>query len=144
MQFTWGPLCFFIAAFITTAHPLRHPIQIIVCVGQMYGLILYYATATFDFYYRNIEYSRPEVLYFWGYYFAVNFIWMVIPGRMFPLSTLCESLCEYRLITKFTTVLLVSSVKTIAKKLAKLEQLESKANGIVNGKAQKNGHAKSS
>lgn len=48
----------------------------------MYGLILYYATATFDFYYRNIEYSRPEVLYFWGYYFAVNFIWMVIPGRM--------------------------------------------------------------
>jgi hypothetical protein len=79
-QFTWGPLCFIVAAFITTSHPLRHPLQIIVCVGQIYGLILYYATSMFDHYYKAVTYSRPEFLYFWGYYFFMNFIWMVFPG----------------------------------------------------------------
>jgi len=49
-------------------------------VGQIYGLILYYATSMFDHYYAQITYSRPEFLYFWGYYFFMNFIWMVFPG----------------------------------------------------------------
>ncbi|CAG8972280.1 hypothetical protein HYALB_00001678 [Hymenoscyphus albidus] len=102
--FTWGPCCFFIAAFITTSHPLRHPLQIIVCVGQIYGLILYYATSMFDHYYKSTTYSRPEFLYFWGYYFFMNFIWMVFPG-----------------------ILLVSSVRTIAKAFAKLDELEGKS-----------------
>jgi len=75
-------MCFIVAFFITTSHPLRHPLQIIVCVGQIYGLILYYATSMFDHYYMKITYSRPEVLYFWGYYFFMNFIWMVFPGSM--------------------------------------------------------------
>jgi hypothetical protein len=84
IQFTWGPMCFIIAAFIATSHPLRHPLQIIVCVGQIYGLILYYATSMFDHYYNQIAYSRPEAWYFWGYYFFMNFIWMVLPGSMLP------------------------------------------------------------
>lgn len=74
-----------VAFFITNSHPLRHPLQIIVCVGQIYGLILYYATSMFDHYYAQITYSRPEFLYFWGYYFFMNFIWMVFPG-----SKLCR------------------------------------------------------
>jgi cholestenol delta-isomerase len=85
-QFTWGPICFVVAFFITNSHPLRHPLQIIVCVGQIYGLILYYATSMFDHYYAQITYSRPEFLYFWGYYFFMNFIWMVFPGSKFPHS----------------------------------------------------------
>lgn len=80
--FIWGPLCFLIASLITTSHPLRHPLQIIVCVGQMYGLILYYATSMFDLYYRGTSYSRPEFVYFWIYYFLINFIWMVFPGLL--------------------------------------------------------------
>jgi cholestenol delta-isomerase len=81
-------MCFIVAAFITTSHPLRHPLTIIVCVGQIYGLILYYATSMFDHYYNEIAYSRPEAWYFWGYYFFMNFIWMVIPGSMLtPLLT---------------------------------------------------------
>lgn len=82
-QFTWGPICFIVAAYITTSNPLRHPLQMIVCVGQIYGLILYYATSMFDHYYKDVTYSRPEFLYFWFYYFFMNFIWMVIPGSMF-------------------------------------------------------------
>jgi len=114
--FTWGPVCFFVAAFITTNHALRHPLQIIVCVGQIYGLILYYATSMFDHYYKDVTYSRPEFLYFWFYYFFMNFIWMVFPG-----------------------ILLVSSVRSIAKAFKKLELLEAQANsGKINGVAKKN------
>ncbi|KAI9738110.1 MAG: hypothetical protein M1818_005538 [Claussenomyces sp. TS43310] len=78
--FTWGPLSFILAGLITTSHPLRHSLQIIVCVGQMYGLILYYATSMFDHYYKGVAYSRPEFVYFWIYYFFINFIWAIIPG----------------------------------------------------------------
>lgn len=80
--FMWGPGCFAIAWFITTAHPLRHPLQIIVSTGQLYGVILYYATSMFDHYYKGIIYSRPEFLYFWGYYFLMNFFWAVIPTAL--------------------------------------------------------------
>lgn len=69
---------------VTTNHALRHPLQIIVCVGQIYGLILYYATSMFDHYYKEVTYSRPEFLYFWFYYFFMNFIWMVFPGSKSP------------------------------------------------------------
>ncbi|OWP06934.1 EBDP2, emopamil-binding protein [Marssonina coronariae] len=113
--FTWGPICFVIAYMITTSHPLRHPLQIIVCVGQMYGLILYYATAMFDHYYNAADYSRPEFLYFWVYFFAVNFIWMIIPG-----------------------LLLVSSVRTVARTFAALDKMtKTLANGKTKG-AKKN------
>lgn len=42
----------------------------------------------FDHYYKEVTYSRPEFLYFWGYYFFMNFIWMVFPGSeyFFPLG----------------------------------------------------------
>jgi len=110
--FTWGPMCFFIAYFITTSNPLRHPLQIIVCVGQMYGLVLYYATAMFDHYYNSAAYSRPEFLYFWVYFFAVNFIWMVIPG-----------------------LLLVSSVRTIARTFAAFDKMTLALQKGTNGKA---------
>ncbi|KAI9862641.1 MAG: hypothetical protein M1824_001191 [Vezdaea acicularis] len=75
----WGPLSFALIALITTDHPLRHPIQIIVSLGQLYGDVLYYGTALFDHYYKGLTYSRPEAYYFWGYYVAINFIWVVIP-----------------------------------------------------------------
>jgi len=117
--FTWGPMCFVVAIFITTQHPLRHPLQIIVSVGQIYGLLLYYATSMFDHYYRQVTYSRPEAWYFWGYYFAMNFIWMIFPG-----------------------ILLVSSVRTIARAFKALDKmnlaLKRGAKGSVNG------HSKSS
>jgi cholestenol delta-isomerase len=115
--FTWGPLCFIVAVFITTNHALRHPLQIIVCVGQIYGLILYYATSMFDHYYKSVTYSRPEFLYFWGYYFFMNFIWMVFPG-----------------------ILLVSSVRTIAKAFTALEKMN--ATLKQNPKGKSNGSAK--
>ncbi|KAI4188501.1 MAG: hypothetical protein L6R41_002101 [Letrouitia leprolyta] len=63
-------------------HPLRHPIQALVSLGQIYGDILYYATSMFDHYHKGVTYCRPEAYYFWGYYFFMNFIWIVIPGYL--------------------------------------------------------------
>jgi cholestenol delta-isomerase len=82
----WGPLCYIVAVCIAKSHPLRYPLQLIVSLGHIYGDVLYYATAMFDHYYRNVQYCRPEPYYFWFYYFFMNFIWIVIPGCEFGLS----------------------------------------------------------
>jgi hypothetical protein len=51
-----------------------------VCVAHLYGDVLYYATSLFNHYVNGISYSRPEVLYFWVYYFFMNFVWIVVPA----------------------------------------------------------------
>ncbi|KAJ9631952.1 hypothetical protein H2203_000353 [Taxawa tesnikishii (nom. ined.)] len=78
----WGPGCYIVALMIPFEHPLRHPLQIVVSLGQLYGDILYYATSLFDHYYMGISYSRPEAYYYWGYYFLMNFFWIVIPSLL--------------------------------------------------------------
>ncbi|VUC35497.1 unnamed protein product [Clonostachys rosea] len=80
--FLWGPISFFIAYAIVTGHPLRHSLQIIVSVGQIYGDILYYATCTFTMLMDQKHYCRPENYYFWAYYFLCNAFWIVIPGAL--------------------------------------------------------------
>ncbi len=55
---------------------------------------MYYATSMFDHFYSGVTYSRPEAWYFWGYYFATNFVWMVIPGGEFSLGYGLEVRCE--------------------------------------------------
>lgn len=52
---------------------MRHALQIVISLGQVYGDVLYYATSLLE-----ISYCRPEGYYFWFYYFFFNFIWMVI------------------------------------------------------------------
>ncbi|EAS32202.3 EBP domain-containing protein [Coccidioides immitis RS] len=84
----WGPLCFILAYLITTESSLRHPLQLIVSVGQIYGDILYYATSMFDHYHNGLSYCRPEAYYFWCYYFFMNFIWIVIPSH-YVKSSIC-------------------------------------------------------
>ncbi|EON62162.1 hypothetical protein W97_01381 [Coniosporium apollinis CBS 100218] len=75
----WGPLSFIVAHMITTEHPLRHPLQAIVSLGQLYGDVLYYATSMFDHYYLEKSYWRPEAYYYWCYYVFMNLFWIVIP-----------------------------------------------------------------
>ncbi len=87
VQICWGPLSFLLAWLITTSSPLRHPFQIIVSLGQIYGDVLYYATSVFDLYYNGLAYSRPERVYFYGYFILLNFIWIVVPGGKYRLST---------------------------------------------------------
>ncbi|KAI4789551.1 Emopamil-binding protein [Aureobasidium sp. EXF-8845] len=98
----WGPLSFVVALLIVSEHPLRHPLQAAVSLGQCYGDLLYYATSMADHFYLGIEYSRPEAYYFWGYYFGANFLWIVIPA-----------------------VLLYNSVKASANAIRQVQELKS-------------------
>ena len=78
--------------FIVVSHPLRHSLQIIVSLGQLYGDVLYFATSMFDHYHKNLTYCRPEAYYFWVYYFMMNFFWIVIPTREFDCSIFLQSI----------------------------------------------------
>ena len=124
-------MSFAVALLITNEHPLRHPLQALVSLGQIYGDILYYATSMFDYYGKGLTYCRPEAYYFWGYYFFMNFIWIVIPG----------SKCKYQRTfinrdgTEFCfIVLLYSSISQSAKAFKALDQQTKMAQG--------NGHFK--
>ncbi|GIC86039.1 EXPERA domain-containing protein [Aspergillus udagawae] len=76
--FCWGPLAFFIAYCIAVNHPVRHALQLLISVGQVYGDVLYYTTSLFDLYFHGGSFCRPEGYYFWFYYFFMNFIWLAI------------------------------------------------------------------
>jgi cholestenol delta-isomerase len=79
MQIFWGPGSFVTALTIAYDHPLRYPLQLIVSLGQFYGVVLYYATAIFDHYIMQVTYTRPEAAYYWGYFVFTNGFWVVIP-----------------------------------------------------------------
>ena len=64
-------------------HPLRHPLQIIVSLGQLYGNVLYYGTNSFENIVHEIHHSRLESKYFYGYYVFLNAIWIFIPTCQF-------------------------------------------------------------
>lgn len=76
----WGPLSFFCAFAIVTQCPLRHPVQILLSIGQLYGCVLYFAIAHFSDAVQGVAYSRPEACYYYGYYVAFNAPWIIIPS----------------------------------------------------------------
>lgn len=75
----WGPLSLLLAYFIITNNSFRHPLQIVISTGQLYGDVLYLGTVAFDYYVYGIDYSRPESYYFYGYFTFLNGIWLVVP-----------------------------------------------------------------
>ena len=76
--FLWGPLCPAVVYGIATSAPWRFTLMIIVSVGQIYGDVLYYGTC----YLEGFVHSRPEALYFWGYFVVLNALWIVIPAAV--------------------------------------------------------------
>ncbi len=84
---TWAPLSLVTALFTATNPPTRKPspqqviLQTTVCVGHLYGVALYYGTCGFAEHMRGLSYSRPEVVYYWGYYVGMNAPWVVVPLR---------------------------------------------------------------
>jgi cholestenol delta-isomerase len=97
----WGPLCIATVVSIVRDSPMRHPLQVIVCVGHLYGVALYFSSCFAEMYLRGVSHSRPEFLYFWVYFVGFNLPWAVIPS-----------------------VLLVSSFKTLHKAMAVMMQVE--------------------
>ncbi|KAF2141287.1 uncharacterized protein K452DRAFT_251086 [Aplosporella prunicola CBS 121167] len=75
----WGPVSFLTAWFIVTDSAYRFPFQALVSTGHLYSDVLYYVTSFVDLQ-RGIEHSRPEALYFWGYFVIMNAFWIIIPA----------------------------------------------------------------
>ncbi|KAL2201206.1 Emopamil-binding protein [Corynascus similis CBS 632.67] len=80
---TWGPLSLLTAFLAARDRPaergIRHLLQAVVCVGHLYGVALYYGTCGLAERMRGLSYSRPEPLYYWGYYAGMNAPWAVVP-----------------------------------------------------------------
>ncbi|NXC25534.1 EBP isomerase, partial [Campylorhamphus procurvoides] len=53
--------------------------------GQLYGDILYFATAA----QAGWAHSDPRPFYFWGYFVGLNGLWVVVPGAL-----LLDSCCQ--------------------------------------------------
>jgi cholestenol delta-isomerase len=70
-----GPLCFLAAYAIVYGKPYRHPVQMLISIGQLYGCILYYITAAME----GFAYSRPETQYLIGYFVLMNLPWIIVP-----------------------------------------------------------------
>lgn len=58
----------------------------IMCVGHLFGVALYYGTCSFEYRYKGVSHSRPEFLYYWVYYLGLNAAWVVVPTSE-PLSS---------------------------------------------------------
>lgn len=115
-QLLWGPLCLYMAYLTTFNHSLKHPLRIIICMAHLYGDTLYYATSLYDHYVNGIPHSRPEVLYFWVYYFLMNFVWIVVPA--------CESIMLNWTINILTMLadLLYNSVSLISQAMTRFDE----------------------
>ncbi|KAK4123482.1 Emopamil-binding protein [Parathielavia appendiculata] len=81
---TWAPLSFATALLTARNRPreqgTRHLLEAVVCVGHLYGVALYYGTCGFAEHMRGLSYSRPEAVYYWGYYVGMNAPWVVVPS----------------------------------------------------------------
>jgi cholestenol delta-isomerase len=84
-------------------------------MAHLYGDTLYYATSLYDYYVNGVSHSRPEVLYFWVYYFLMNFVWIVVPA--------CESatISWSVMILIVSTDLLYSSVCLISQAMERFD-----------------------
>ncbi|NWU98909.1 EBP isomerase, partial [Upupa epops] len=71
----WGPLSLVTVLAFLRQHPSRYILQLLVSLGQLYGDVLYFMTAAQD----GWVHSDPRPLYFWGYFVAINGIWLLVP-----------------------------------------------------------------
>lgn len=86
LKLLWGPLCLLLAfRLIPNKSPYRHPIQMIVSLGQLYGLVLYYLIPIVDEWVGGASkaVSRPEWIYYWGEFIGLNAPWAIVPACPF-------------------------------------------------------------
>lgn len=101
---------------------MRYPLQIIMCVGHLFGVALYYGTCFFEYRYRGISHSRPEFLYYWVYYLGLNAAWVVLPASECLSSPGSVSL-DYS--NPCWTVYLFNGVWSVNSAMQQLDSLES-------------------
>ncbi|KAG5455797.1 MAG: Emopamil binding protein-domain-containing protein [Olpidium bornovanus] len=82
--FVEGPLCFLCARAILRDLPYRHPLQMAISLGQLYGVVLYFATSIHE----GNPHCAPGAVYLWFYFGFVrvkttmNALWIAVPGLL--------------------------------------------------------------
>lgn len=76
----WGPMCLATAYAIVEQKCLRYALQMCVSLAHMYGDVIYYGTSLLDLWMNGVSHSRPESLYFWGYFVGMNAPWIIVPA----------------------------------------------------------------
>jgi len=90
----------------------------------------------FDHYHKGLTYCRPEGYYFWGYYFFMNFIWIVIPGCKLFFGLCVQPGTYVWTNTRSPLDLLYQSIDATAKAFRALDKMSKSQQG--------NGHVKKS
>ncbi|KAH9621952.1 hypothetical protein KSS87_015591 [Heliosperma pusillum] len=70
-----GPASLLAAYAIATHKPYNYVLQLAVCLGQLYGCVMYYTTAILE---GDKFASSPY--YYYAYYIGANASWIVIPA----------------------------------------------------------------
>ncbi|CAI5471609.1 unnamed protein product, partial [Closterium sp. Yama58-4] len=73
--FIEGPACFLILYAMASRRPFSPLLQFAVSLGQLYGDVIYFATSFLE----GSKHCHPDPIYFWGYFIAMNAIWIVVP-----------------------------------------------------------------
>lgn len=75
-----GPLCLLVAWLIERDHPLRHPLQLVLCTAQFYGTVLYFTHPIVSGTWSAV--MTHDAFELWVFVILLNGIWMLIPGLM--------------------------------------------------------------
>ena len=70
-----APLCWLILYLMLKKSPWRHPIQILICIGELYGL---YMTFIPEWIYGSPNLDGSTFLYYW-IYLGSNWPWLFVP-----------------------------------------------------------------
>ncbi|XP_048192444.1 3-beta-hydroxysteroid-Delta(8),Delta(7)-isomerase [Perognathus longimembris pacificus] len=73
----WGPLSIWVVIAFLRQQPIRYVLQLMICLGQIYGDVLYFLTEYREGF-QHSEMGHP--LYFWFYFVFMNGLWLVVPG----------------------------------------------------------------
>ena len=73
------PGCLLLIMAIRTKVWWRHILQVLLCLPQMYGTLIYFGSAAV----KNFDQiNTADPVAFWGLFFGLNFLWVLIPFVM--------------------------------------------------------------
>ena len=72
------PLCLLLIIAIQFRFWWRHIVQVILCIPQIYGTLIYFGSA----YVKKFDKINADPVKFWGLFFGLNFLWVLIPSLM--------------------------------------------------------------
>ncbi|KAJ1667380.1 hypothetical protein IW140_000907 [Coemansia sp. RSA 1813] len=81
-----APLCWTVAyAIWTDMHAIRHLAQLSASLLHLYSVVIYYGTEFMS----PASNCRPEHIYYYGYFVAMNIPWLLVPVLL-GVSSFCE------------------------------------------------------